>query len=171
MRIGTCVVLSVLGLAGCGSSGGTTANGEPTEIRHVNVSTIPTANGDAYAVTRVFKSDEDYDGEFHIWFVSGSRKEEVQIKCGFPDITPLADGTAILKDGVNWWRLKGNQAQAIESGTTSGEPKRALREGFYFVRWYLADQDKEGLTETDREEHMRELQDDAAADAEGDRDY
>lgn len=120
-------------------------------------STIPTAKGEAYVIVRQYKNEDDYDGELHIWFVSGSSRTEVPVKVEDARIIPLADGAAMLQDGMQWWRLEGNEATPIVAGNALSGQRLTDKEGFYFALWYLADQDKEGLTDRDRDEHMEEL--------------
>lgn len=110
-------------LAGCGNADEKRA--DPDNVGAVS-DVVPMSDGTSYLVTRM--DDGTTDGRLCVWYVSGTRQTEVAYKLvspilgdeAWPEITALADGTAILNVEGDLWRLVDGIAIKIR---TSGKAK------------------------------------------------
>jgi hypothetical protein len=122
---------------------------EIVELNHVGLISdiIPMADGSAYVSTYI------KDGkEWQLWFVSGTRRTRVNINVEAPNITAMADGTALLNTGDKLWRLNKSKVKLVtDQGIESNE--NSTKTGFLFTQW----QKERGLTEADRATYEEEL--------------
>lgn len=149
----------VIGLfLGCSSDKPDTVVGKRSEA----LLTVPLADGSAYVWQVNYEVEDDAvvgESGRELWYLTGTRMIRVEVDCTSPEIFPLADGSAVMHENGKYWRLEGSRAIPITTNGTAGGGEASLQ-GHFFAQWYRAQQDKEGLTERDRQEHFDELEQD-----------